>query len=80
MFQFTKKNDRLVKWAMPDELIPLRCGGCGAVFITINAGPLGETGIYYGDDPDKCRECGNMGHKIVQLVPNKKLYNQGVWR
>lgn len=81
MFQFIKrKNDRLVKWAMPGEMIPLKCGGCDAVFMTVNEGPLGGHEILFGDNEQKCSECKAMKHNVLQLVPNKKLYNQGRWQ
>lgn len=72
---FTKVKDRrVVKWALPDEPIPLKCKVCGAVFITANHGPIGKFPIRYGIDFEKSRQCERDKHHLIHLIPDKKIY------
>ena len=73
---FGSRDDRLVKWALPGEYIPLQCSCCKATFITHNVGPLGSKPLIYGSNLDKSRQCEQQyQHNLLQLVPSKKLYN-----
>lgn len=74
---FAKKDWRLVKWALPNEYIPLRCEMCGAIFVTKNKGPLGELPINYGPDYAKCRQCEAERHPLTILNPHKRTYLRG---
>ena len=71
---FTKKDLRVVKWALPGEYIPLKCEICGAIFATKNRGPIGSEAVVYGKDYNLAQNCERKKHHLIHLVPNKKVY------
>lgn len=76
-FLFRRSPGPIVRYAPLEEMIPVTCRKCGAVFITKNIAYIGLSKVYYGDDYDKCKECSDAGHSIRYLRPDKGRYKKG---
>ena len=49
-----RRTGPIIRYTPVEEMIPIVCRKCGAVFITKNIAYIGYSKIYYGDDYDKC--------------------------
>jgi len=78
-------RDSIVQWADAGEWIPLKCGLCGAIYVTKNLKYVGYRGIHYGHSPEdtekyeKAKACTRARHPISYLRPDLNTYRGGVW-
>lgn len=70
-------DKRITKYAMPDEIIPITCEKCGAVFTTKNTGPLGKYPIRYSTQTDACRKCQALGHTLQGMRFKLSTWRKG---
>ena len=67
---------RIVPWAEPGEIIPLKCARCGANFLTRNLYYIGYYEIYFDDPPERARNCK---HSLKALKPDPDRYEPDRW-
>lgn len=70
-------DPRLTKIAPVEETIPMKCVRCGAVFWTLNKGPLGKFPIYFDyhlEGQELNKACQAQKHSLMNLKFSLKDY------